>query len=69
MPFKAFGVVVHVAFLVFREETPMLLLMKNMLENGLVISIQARYVRLGSRRRPLAVENYFLIHSWPLDDI
>lgn len=40
-----------------------------MLENGLHISIQGRYVSLKGRLHPLSMENYFLIHRWSPNDI
>lgn len=40
-----------------------------MVDYGLDILLQGRYVSLKERRHPKAMEKYFLIHRWSLTDI
>lgn len=67
-PFEDLKIFVYVFFLVLNEYVLKPLSMKDMIENGLYISIQGQYVSLGQRRRLLSMENYFLKHRWKLDD-
>lgn len=64
IPFQYLDVVFDVLFMVIEEDTPALLSMKGMLDNGLDIFIQVRYASLGERRQPLQRESYFLIQRW-----
>lgn len=64
VPFSELGLVLHIAFVVLERDCPTLLSNKDMLDNGLDISIQDRYISMGERRQPLILENYFLKYKW-----
>lgn len=56
VPFKELKFVIIVSFLVFKEDTPTFLFMKDMIDHGLDVFTQGRYVSLGSRHRPFSME-------------
>ena len=64
IPFKDLGIIIDVKFLILKDKIPSLLSMKDMLDNGLDLSIQGRYITLGNRKQDLHFQNYFLIHRW-----
>lgn len=61
-PFKYLDVIIDISFPVIEEDAPTLLSMKRMLESGLHMFLQGKYVRLRERRHPLTMEDYFLTH-------
>lgn len=67
-PFKELDVVIDVTFLMIERNVSTLFPRKDMLENGLNISIQWWYVWSGPRRYRLEMENYFLIHKCTPED-
>ena len=50
-------------------EVPTLLSLKDMLDNGLDISIQQKRIKYGDRHQELYLHNYFLIHKWAPDEV
>lgn len=69
IPFTYLEVKIDVQFLMITEDIPSLLSMKDVVENGLEISIQGIFVSLGLKCHKLAMENYFLIHRWSLEPL
>ena len=68
IPFQKLGLIIDVDFAVLKGECPSLLSNKDMLQNNLDISLQGRYIHVGDRRQPLALENFFFIHKWSCND-
>lgn len=64
IPFGDLGLVIDVTFTILEEDVPSLLSNRDMIDNGLDLSLQGRYLYKGSRKQPLALENYFLIYRW-----
>lgn len=64
VPFNRLGIVLNILFVVLERYCPTLLRNKDMLDNGLGISIQDQYILMGEKRQPLLLENYFLKHKW-----
>lgn len=57
--FKDLKVFIDVLFLFLKEDVPTLLLINDMIDNSLYISILSRYVRLGQVRHTLIMEKIF----------
>lgn len=64
IPFCALHLIIDVVFAIVEEDIPSLLSNKDMLDNGLDISLQGKYLYIGSRRQPLVLDNYFFIYRW-----
>lgn len=67
--FKRLAIIIDVYFLLIKEDTLKLLFIEDMLDNGLDLLIQGRYVSLKERRRTLAMEKYFVTQIWSEIDI
>lgn len=66
---KYLNVAINVHVVVIEEDIPTLLFTEDLLDNGLHIFIQRRYVCLEERRQPLTMENYVLISQWSPADV
>lgn len=66
---KNLEILVAVLLSVIKEDIPTLLFVKDMINNGLNISTQLRYIRWVRTCYSLSMENYFLIHRGRPDDI
>lgn len=64
IPFNALRLIIDVTFSIMEQDTPSLLSNKDMIDNGLDVSLQGRYLHVGQRRQPLSIENYFLVYRW-----
>ena len=69
VPFKGLRLVADVKFQIVTDKVPSLLCMKDMLQNGLDISIQNSVMTYKSFSHPLQMRNYFLIHKWEPCDV
>lgn len=69
VPFKNLQLTIDVDFKIVRDNVPTLLSNKDMIVNGLDISLQDKVVKLGNKTQPLILENYFFIHKWKPSDI
>ena len=69
VPFKDLNLVIDIKFRIVKDNVPTLLAMKDMVENGLDISIQRRVVKYKHLEHPLHMENFFLIHRWGRGDL
>lgn len=69
IPFPAVCIIIDVEFLIMSGNVPTLQSMRDMLVNNLEVSILGRTIRCGDMSQPLGMENYFLIHTWSLDDL
>lgn len=63
LPFTHLHIVIDLYFLVILEEVPLLLCMKDMVDNGLDINIEDHPVSVGNQVHRLKMMNYFLIHQ------
>lgn len=69
VPFRDLNLVLDIKFQIVSDNVPTLLSMKDMLDNGLDISIQQKEVKFKHLMHPLIMENYFLIHRWRPGDM
>lgn len=69
IPFKDLRLVVDVELLLIAHEIPSLISMRDMVRNGLEISILHAHVTRESRLEKLNFENYFLVHEWEPSDM
>lgn len=69
VPFRDLKLVIDVQFRIVNEKVPSLLSNKDMIDNGLDISLQRKTISHGKQEQSLDFENYFLIHRWRSDDI
>lgn len=69
IPFKGIKLVIDVAFFLLTDDVPTLLSTRDMLRNGLNISIQHAHIMHGGMRQDLKVENYFLMHERKPDEM
>ncbi len=69
VPFRDLNLVIDVRFQIVKDNVPSLLCMKDMLDNGLDISILDSEIRYKHLSQPLELKNYFLIHKWKRGDI
>lgn len=53
-----------ITFSILEENSPSLLSNKDMLENGLDISLQGSFLYVGDRLQPLTMKNFFSVHRW-----
>lgn len=68
IPFNKLGLVIDVDFAIINSDIPTLLSNKDMIDNGLDLSLQGHYLHIGPLRQPLSLENYFLVYRWSADD-
>ena len=66
--FVELGIIVDVDFEVMKDECPTLLSNKDMIINGLDISLQGCYLHVGPLKQRLKLENYFFLHKWSARD-
>lgn len=64
VPFNELRVIIDVDFWIIEERVPTLLSMRDMIHNGLDISIQHARIYPGKSSQKFAFENCFLIHRW-----
>lgn len=64
IPFKGINLTIDFEFLVVKLKVPTLLSIKDMMINGLDISLQKCHVSLAGMTHTLSRENYFLVHRW-----
>ena len=69
IPFLKLHLIIDVEFSILKEISPSLLSNRDMIENGLDISLQGGYLYIGSLRQPLILENYFYTYNWSSDSI
>ena len=69
IPFNKLGIIIDVDFIVLGCNCPSLLSNKDMLTNGLDISIQGKFLYMGDRRQPLTLKNYFFIYEWDAKEL
>lgn len=62
IPFEDRGLVIDVVFFVLEQNVPSLLYNRNMIDYGLDICLQGRYIHVGQLHQPFTLENYFLKH-------
>lgn len=62
MPFRNFGILFEVTFLLQSDNVPTFLIIKSMLQNELDVSIQEQYRSCKYRREPINMVNFFLIY-------
>lgn len=56
-------------FLIIIESITYLLFLKHMCTDGIDISIQGRFISLGTLKQTLSFEKLFLIHRWSLTQL
>lgn len=61
IPFSALRMIIDVEFEIIDEDVTSLLTIRDMIDNGLDISLQERYLHVGKLRQPLTLEKYFLV--------
>ena len=69
VPFSDLDLWIDVKFRIVNTKCPTLLSLKDMIQNGLDISIQERTISFKHKRQSLTFENYFLIHRWRSQDM
>lgn len=69
IPFSELDIWLDVKFRIMEFDCPSLLSMKDMVDNGLDISIQKKWVSYKHKRKEPVFENYFLIHRWNASDL
>lgn len=62
IPFKQYGIFIDVVFSILEENALSLLSNMDMIDNGLDISLQGRYVYIGRHRQPLTLKIYFFVY-------
>lgn len=53
----------------FAEKVPTLLSMRDMIHNGLDLSLQDCMIKYAGKRKGLEMENYYLINRWTSEDM
>lgn len=69
LPFEQLGIIIDVDSLIIEENIPYPLSMKDMLLNGLDISIQEQEISIQVRKQKLTMENYLLIYRYTSDNM
>lgn len=69
IPFRDLELIIDVWFTVINQDVPTLLSMRDMVTNGLGISIQKCHVHFRGRVHQLGMRNFFLIHTWAPTDM
>lgn len=64
IPFKTLDLWIDVQFRIMPFDCPSLLSMKDMIDNGLDLSIQNKWISYKHKLQDLIFENYFLVHRW-----
>lgn len=65
IPFVDLEIIIYVQFHILPTRVPKLLSMKDMLDNGLDISVQHRNIEHKVKTQQLILEDYLLIHNGP----
>lgn len=68
IPFADLNIIIDVKFKILRDNCPTLLSLKDMIENGLDISIQDKTISFKHNIQSLTFENDFLKHKWSPKD-
>lgn len=63
IPFSELNLVMDIDFSILGGETPSLPCNRDLIENGLDISIQGGYLYIGEARQPPALDNFFFIYK------
>lgn len=58
------GIVIDLRFQIIATKIPTLLCVKDMIENGLDISIKYPVVKMGDKEQRIQLGNYLLVHRW-----
>ena len=61
--------IINVDVVIMKDECPSLFSNRDMIVNGLDISLQGGYLHVGELREPLVLENYFFVYRWTADEI
>ena len=69
IPFLQLGVFLDIDFAIVDQDCPSLLCNKDLIENGLDISLQKQNISIGNKRQDLSLENFFLKHRWSASSI
>lgn len=69
MPFIDLNLVLEVKFSILQDEMPSLLSKKDLIDNGLNISLHGVFLHIGDLRQPLILDNYFFVHKWSSSSI
>lgn len=69
IPFSKLNLIIDVEFSILPDDTPSLLSNKDIIENGLDISLQGGYLYIDDARQPLIFENFFYIYKWKAPSI
>lgn len=64
IPFPGIGITIDVDLKILEADTPSLLSNKDMIENGLDISMQGDYLHVSGLRQQLRLDNFIFIHSF-----
>lgn len=67
VPFTDLNLILDIDFVIMKDHCTSLLCNKDMINGGLDISIQGRFLCFGNRKQPLLLENYFFVHKWKAD--
>lgn len=66
--FKELGTIIDVDFAVMKDDFPTFLSNRDMIPNGLDISLQGFYLHIGPLRQSLCLDNYFFTaHDTPYE--
>lgn len=66
---KDIVMVIDVELLLLSDEFPSLISLRDLVENGLNISIQDFVIKHDGMEQPLTIETYFLVYSWTPEDV
>lgn len=69
IPFLSLNLIIDVKFSILDDKTPSLLCNRDLIQNGLDISLQGAYLYIGERRQPLILDNFFFIYKWKSSSI
>lgn len=69
IPFKCLKITISVLFLILKGEIPGLLSMRDMITNGLELSLQKATISFAGLHKDLELKNIFLVHNWNPDDM
>lgn len=69
IPFNELAVVIDVDFTLLNGDSPCLLCTRDLILNGLDISLKERTMSFQNGVQSVELENYFLIHRWGPEDL
>lgn len=67
--FTNLNLILDIEFSILGDDMPSLLCNKDLIENGLDISLQGGYLYIGNAQEPLTLNNYFFIYKWSAGSI